>query len=117
MKKGGRLPYPLSLNCCASLEARPPLLRNDVDVGMLLDALDAKLDDTVSFGEQGVISADADVDAGAINCAALANQDVARKHILAAEFLDAETLGMRVAAVTSTAACFFVCHEGLSCLN
>ena len=42
--------------------------------------------------------------------AALTDQDVAREHILAAEFLDAQTLGMRIAAVASTAACFFVCH-------
>src|SRR5712675_1613879 len=61
--------------------------------------------------EQRVIGSDTDVHAGAIHRAALTNQDVAREHVLAAEFLDAETLGMRIAAVSSAAARFFMCHE------
>ncbi len=84
--------------------------RNDVDVGVLLSALDAKFHHAVGLGEQGVIGADADVHAGAIRRAALTDQNVAREHILTAELLDAQSLGMRIAAVASTAASFFVCH-------
>jgi hypothetical protein len=65
-----------------------PLLGNDVDVGMLRGALHPKLDDAMRFREQGVIGADADIDAGAIHGAALTDQDIAREHIFTAEFLD-----------------------------
>src|SRR5262245_31112244 len=41
---------------------------------------------------------------------ALADQDVAGDDLLAAELLDAEALALGVAAVTSLAACFFLCH-------
>ena len=79
--------------------ARIRYFRNDVDVCVLLGALDPKFHDAVSFREQGVIGADPDVHAGAIYGAALTDQNVARKHILTAELLDAQPLGMRIAAV------------------
>src|SRR4051794_16276377 len=42
--------------------------------------------------------------------AALADDDVARDHDLAAEFLDAEPPASAIAAVARGAACLFVCH-------
>ena len=60
--------------------------------------------------EQRVVGADADVGARAHRGAALADQDVAGEHALAAELLHAQTLAVRIAAVTSTAACLFMCH-------
>src|SRR5208283_5335161 len=93
-----------------SLRGSTTLLRYDVDVGVLLGALDAKLNHAVSLGEQGVIGADTDVHAGPIGRSALANQNIAGQDILAAELLDAQSLGVRVAAIASTAAGFFVCH-------
>src|ERR1700722_1918374 len=88
-KKGGRLPYPLR---CLKASPKGPraslLLGNDVDVGVLLGALDLEFNDAVGLREQGVIGADADVHAGAIHRAALSDQDVAREHVLTAEFLD-----------------------------
>jgi hypothetical protein len=48
--------------------------------------------------------------AGAHRGAALTDQDVAGEHGLAAELLHAQALAVRFAAVTSTAACLFMCH-------
>src|SRR5258708_16528696 len=107
--KGVRLPCPLRFY--GAPRARPnALLSNNVDVGVLLDALDAKFHGSVSLREQGVIGANADIHTGTILSAALADQNVAREHILTAELLDAQSLGMRIAAVASAAASFFVCH-------
>src|SRR5271167_3944115 len=86
------------------------LLRDDVDEGVLLGAFDAKLNHAMGLGKERVIGADTDVHTGAIYRAALPNQNVAGQNILAAELLDAQTLGVRIAAVASTAAGFFVCH-------
>src|SRR5208283_2869305 len=60
------------------------------------------------------IGADADVHARPIGRAALTNQNIAGKNILAAELLDAQSLGVRVAAIASAAAGFFVCHVSVS---
>ena len=65
-------------------------------------------------GEQRVIGADADVRARAHRGAALADQDVAGEHGFTAELLHAETFAVRFAAVTSTAACLFMCHVSLA---
>src|SRR5277367_2049381 len=74
--KGARLPCPLRFY--GALQARPnALLSNDVDVGVLFLALDAKFHRAVSLGEQGVIGTNADVYAGSILGAALTNQNVA----------------------------------------
>src|SRR4029079_18466744 len=70
----------------------------------------AEGDDAVGSGEQGVIAADADVGARIHLGAALADQDVAGQHLLAAEALDAQPLAVRIAAVARGAACFLVCH-------
>src|SRR5580700_1282517 len=97
--------------------ARGCLLRNDVDVGVLGGALDAKLNDALGSREQRMVRPDPHIHARAIHRAALANQDIAGEHIFTAEFLHAQTLGVRVAAVAGTAACFFVCHESLLTLS
>src|ERR1700728_3840735 len=111
-KKGAGHPTPFEGIYAGEPSGSPPsLLCNDVDVGVLLRALDAKFNDTMCLGEQGVIGTDSDVHAGAIHRPALTDQDVSRKHVFTAEFLDAQTLGMRIATVTSTAASFFMCHE------
>jgi hypothetical protein len=90
--------------------ARTRLLRDDVHVHVLFRAFDAKFHRAVGFGEQGVIGADADIDAGAILRPTLPNEDVAREHIFSTKLLHAKALGMRIAAVTSTTASFLVCH-------
>src|SRR6202035_3479459 len=111
--KGARLPCPLAIQLARF--SRPKcLLPNDVDVRMLFFAFDAKFHDAVGFRKQGVIGANADVHARAIHGAALTDQNVAREHILTAELLDAQSLGMRIAAVASAAASFFVCHLFIS---
>src|SRR5690349_17438145 len=60
--------------------------------------------------EEGVVLADAHVHARVEPRAALAHEDRARIHHLAAEGLQAEALAFRIAAVTRRAACFLVCH-------
>src|SRR5688572_8730296 len=45
--------------------------------------------------------------------AALTHDDIAGFYQLAAKTLDAQTLGLGIAAVTCAAACFLVCHYAL----
>ncbi len=61
--------------------------------------------------EQGVVFATADVLAGMEMGATLANDDVAGDDVLAAVALHAQSLSMRVAAVTGGAKTFFMSHE------
>src|ERR1044071_7902453 len=64
-----------------------------------------------------MVLADADVAAGMPLRAALADDDVAGKHGLVAELLDAEAAPGRVAAVAGRAACFLVGHDELRNLS
>src|SRR5215472_468057 len=64
--------------------------------------------------EDGVILAYAGVGAGMKLGAALAQDDVARQHDLAAEALHAQALAGAVAPVAGTAACFLMCHGSCS---
>src|SRR5579883_1239241 len=67
----------------------------------------------IDEGEEGVVAPHADIAAGMELGAALAHQDVARHHGLAAEVLDAEPASRGVAAVARAAACFLVSHRAL----
>src|SRR4051812_45263191 len=80
-------------------------------------ALDGEAHFAVDQCEQRVILADADVRAGVELGAALADDDGAGRHGLAAEHLHAEHLRLRIAAVSSRAAALLLCHflELLSC--
>src|SRR5690606_8948249 len=66
--------------------------------------------------EQGVVAAEADVVARVEGGAALAHEDVAGQHVLAAELLHAEALGVRVATVTRRTTGFLVSHRSAPCL-
>ena len=70
----------------------------DRDEAALLTAV-LKADHAVDLGEQGVVLAAADVEAGLQRGSALANQDGAAGDGLAAEALDAEALRIGVATV------------------
>ena len=59
----------------------------------------ASFSGAVGGGEQGVVAADADILAGIHLGAALADDDVARQDLLAAEALHAQALAVRIAAV------------------
>jgi hypothetical protein len=72
-----------------------------------------ELHGAVDQREDGVVATDADIAAGLHLGAALADDDVAGDHGLAAELLDAETTARGIAAVAGRAACFLMCH----CLN
>src|SRR5262245_20981711 len=65
----------------------------------------------VDLGEQRVVRADPDVEAGLESRAALAHQDGAAGHELAGEPLDAEHLGIRIAAVSRAADALLVSHR------
>ena len=66
---------------------------------VLRPRLRAELDGAGCLGEQGVVAATADVDAGVEVGAALTDEDLAGLDDLAAEPLDAEPLGVGVATV------------------
>src|SRR5882724_7676621 len=85
----------------------------DADRATAFFALDAELHRAINQGEQGVIAAEADAGARMKLGAALANDDVAGIHGLSAVNLHPEVFGVRIAAVTGTAASFFMCHDCL----
>src|ERR1700733_6541266 len=101
----------------ARAPAAAGLLRNDVDVRALFRTFDAKLDDTVRRRKQRMVSAHADVHTRTILSPALADEDIAREHILSAELLDTQAFRVRVAAVASAAAGFFMCHSSISSMS
>ena len=74
-------------------------------------ALALELDGTVNQSEQGVIAADADIDAGMDVGASLANQDVAGQNELTVGTLHAQSLGLGVTAVLGGAAALLVGEE------
>ena len=69
---------------------------------------------TVDLGEQGIIAAQAYVDAGANPGAALPHQNGAAAYYLSAVPLDAETLGVAVSTVVGAASGFLVGHYLIS---
>jgi len=75
-----------------------------------LDFLGGELHDSRSYGIEGVIVADADVPAWVPLGAALADDDIPDAGSLAAENLDAQTLGAGISAKGGGATGFFVCH-------
>src|SRR5690606_10365180 len=90
-----------------------PSARDHVHPDVVSGALLAELHAAVDLRIQRMVTAAADVVARMEYRAALADEDVARAHLLAAEALDAEALGLRVASVAGAARGLFVCH----CLN
>src|SRR5262245_9176284 len=84
-------------------------LLGDADQLVVAPALEADI--SVGLGEQGVIDADADIDAGLESRAALADEDAARGHELAAEPLDAEPLRVGIPAVSRAADTLLVGHD------
>src|SRR6266481_2439186 len=67
-------------------------------------------DRAVDQREEGVVLAHADILAAMELGAALADDDVAGPHVLAAELLDAEAAPFRITAVARAAACLLVSH-------
>jgi hypothetical protein len=65
----------------------------------------------VTKREKGVIAAEADVHTRVEFGAALAHEDIAAQHVLAAKPLHAETLTRAVATVARGTASFFVRHD------
>src|SRR5882724_7651253 len=80
-------------------------------------ALLAEIDLAVDQREQRVVGTHADVFAGVILRSTLTNDDVACNDGFTAEFFQAQTFRLRIAAVLGTAAGFFVCHVRYSDLN
>src|SRR5512147_1826631 len=86
------------------------LRRLDAHGVLLLGAVLGELHLAGHHREEGVVLADADVLARVELRAALADDDGARVHELAAVGLDAQALALGIAAVAGRAACFLVCH-------
>src|SRR5690606_2487173 len=91
-------------------------LRDHAHGTALLRALDAELDAAIDQREQRVVAAEADARTRMELGAALAHDDVARLNGLAAEDLDAEVLGVGVAAVAGRTTSLLVCHDCFSLL-
>src|SRR4029453_9896494 len=89
-------------------------LRFYAHVHALLDALAPVAHYSAGKRKQRVIGADADVVPGTVHGAALAHEDIAGQHLLAAEPLEPEALAVGSAAVLGAAARFLVGH-GDSC--
>src|SRR5688500_20156455 len=96
------------------MEMAEPLLGEDAHERVLLDALLPELHTARDLRKQRVVGARAHIVAGPIDRAALAHEDVAGQHLLAAVLLDAEPLRLGFAAVLGTAACLFLCHDEFS---
>ena len=73
-----------------------------------LCALALELDNAVNQSEQGVVAADADIDAGMDVGASLANQNVASQNELTVCTLDAQALCLGITAVLGGAAALMV---------
>ena len=69
-----------------------------------------EFDHAVDESEEGVIAADADVLAGVVGGAALADDDVAGDALLAAKDFDAKSFAFGFATVAGTTYTFFVSH-------
>ncbi len=69
-----------------------------------------KFNHAVNRGEEGMVSAHADITAGMNLGAALAYQDGTGVDYLTGIFLDAQHLGFAIAAITIRAACLFMRH-------
>jgi hypothetical protein len=69
-----------------------------------------EFDHAVYQGKKGVVFAHADVLSGADFAAALADQNATCAYDFSGVFFDAQTLAMRIAAVTGRTTCFFVSH-------
>jgi hypothetical protein len=69
------------------------------------------LNDTVDQSEEGEVATHSHVLSGMDTCAELANQNVSRPDLLAAENLHTASLSGAVASVTSASLPFLVCHD------
>ena len=78
------------------------------DVLAIVGSLDLEANVAIRQGEEGVVTATADVGAIAKLGAALPDDDAAGVDTLAAVNLDAKPFRFRIAAVTRTAACLFM---------
>lgn len=88
------------------------LLFDGIDADLLLVAAQAlEAHDAVFLGKQGVILADAHVEAGMDVGAALTHQDVASQNELTIGALRAQTLAFAVAAVAGGAHTFFMSEQ------
>src|SRR5215207_5965056 len=77
----------------------------DVDLAAL------ELDDAILQGEDRVIFAQADVEAGVVLCATLTNDDPARRNERAAVDFDPAILRVAVAAVAGGTLTLLMCHK------
>src|SRR5205814_352412 len=89
------------------------ILRSRFDFGQHIDAAAAFIECDFAIGqsEQRPIATGADVLARDEFRTALANDDAAGGHMLAAKFFYTEPFADAVTAVTNTALSFFMCHK------
>src|SRR5690606_7819048 len=83
---------------------------NNTDESTVEFTFNFELHKAIGFGEQGVVFAQAHVHAWVKLGAALTHDDATGIDGLAAEHFNAETLGVGIATVAGTTACFLVSH-------
>jgi hypothetical protein len=90
---------------------RHDIFRINADAFLTVTAMHPlKHDNPFNFGEDCVVLAQANIYTGMEMGSTLANNDVTRDHIFAAEALNAEALCVTITSVFGGAATFFVCH-------
>src|SRR5690349_15512514 len=100
------------MRAASEIAEYPSVLRRD-DVDDLAAAPLAELDGTGGQREQRVVLATSDVGAGVEVGAALTHDDLTGVDQLATEPLDAEPLGVGVAAVLGGGCALLVCHQSV----
>jgi len=85
------------------------LLTEDIVIEASL-SFGAELDLAFLHGEEGIVLADADIIARQYRSAALADDDLAGRDMLAMVDLDPQMLWIRIAAVFGCSCSFFMCH-------
>jgi len=84
---------------------------NDIYEFSVVRAASAECHYAVSLGKNSVVLANTGIYTRVETCSSLAHDDVAGQHSFATELLYAESFGFRIASVSSTTACFLMCHD------
>jgi len=85
--------------------------RNDAYCSTAARTLNFKKDAAIDLGKQSVILTDADIHARIKFGAALTHNNITSQNLFTGITLNAQSLRMRIATVTRTTTCFFMCHE------
>ncbi len=99
----------LSVNCrCDESDQRSG--RNHADAFAVFRSFDFELDHAIGLGKQGMVPTTSHIVTGMNPGAALTDDNAASFDCLTTKHLHTQALGIGIATVTCTTACFFMCH-------